>query len=58
MNSCKDDGSEGDVSGQGQGTSGSSGSTGGKSYLNAEACKKPTETITEEDRKMLIEYAK
>jgi hypothetical protein len=56
---CKDDGSDGDVSGNGYGNSDSSGSgSANNSYLNASECKKATEKLTKEDKQQLIEFAR
>jgi hypothetical protein len=56
---CKDDGSDGDVSGNGYGNSDSSGSgSANNSYLNASECKKTTEKLTKEDKQQLIEFAR
>jgi len=60
LNSCSGDGSDGDVSGNGPGTSadGNGSGAGNKSYLNAGECKKPTEKLTKEDKKQLIQFAR
>jgi hypothetical protein len=58
LNKCKDDGSEGDVSGNGPGSGAANSGSGSNSYLNSEECKKPTEKLNKDDKQQLIAFAR